>query len=172
MNLKTRAILSVVATVVLTIFGLIIYQDGNYFEWFGIINISKGLFLGLMGIWIVVGIFGVVNAFKKEKALEEKSVIKQKQLSLQEQLESPCNVSITRTSSLLGAAMGVRVFLNDTEVGILKNAQTLSFTSQYAENELAVLYSEGITKSMVFTAEPGENVSFTLKYSGAALTKN
>lgn len=86
-------------------------------------------------------------------------------------LVTPCTVSITRLPSMLGAAMGVDVFLNDAEMGILQNGKTLDLTTGNSFNELTVKYrADGSTNSLTFNAESGGSVHITLKYSGAVLT--
>jgi hypothetical protein len=86
-------------------------------------------------------------------------------------LEMPCNVSITRLPSMIGAAMGVDVFLNSAEMGILQNGKTLDFTTDNSFNELIVKYrADGSTNSVTFIAESGGSVRITLKYSGAILS--
>jgi hypothetical protein len=86
-------------------------------------------------------------------------------------LETPCNVSITRLPSMLGAAMGVEVFLNGAEMGILQNGKTLDFTTDNSFNELTVKYrADGATNSVTFNAESGGSVRISLKYSGAVLS--
>jgi hypothetical protein len=83
----------------------------------------------------------------------------------------PCNVSITRLPSMIGAAMGVDVFLNSAEMGILQNGKTLDFTTENSFNELIVKYrADGSTNSVTFIAESGGSVRITLKYSGAILS--
>jgi hypothetical protein len=86
-------------------------------------------------------------------------------------LETPCNVSITRLPGMIGAAMGVDVFLNGAEIGNLQNGKTLDFATKNSANELTVKYrADGSTNSLTFNAESGGSVRITLKYSGAILS--
>jgi len=176
MKSKSRAIWSLVFTIIIAIYGIIVYSDNGTMAFFGIINLSPFVFFLLILVWLVVDIFAIRNAGKQAKELEEKNLNLQEKVSQfqpTERLEQPCTLAITRTSSMLGAAMGVTVFLNGTEVGVLKNGQTLNFTTVYANNDLTVVTNaDNVTRSLTFPATPGGFVHFTFKYSGAILTQD
>ncbi len=106
-------------------------------------------------------------ALDKAKSRETEKM----QAAKSEHLETPCNVSITRLPSMIGSAMDVRVFLNGTEMGILKNGKTFDFTTENSINVLTVKYhADATTNSVTFNAKSGDSVRITLKYSGAILT--
>jgi hypothetical protein len=85
-------------------------------------------------------------------------------------IEVPSKVSITRSKSFVGAIMDVNVFLNNEEVGKLKNGATLDFTTSYALNELTVVYTaDNSTRTIRFKAEPGGSVKIGLDYAAGKL---
>lgn len=85
-------------------------------------------------------------------------------------IDGPSNVSITRSKSFVGAIMDVHVFLNNEEVGKLKNGATLDFTTSYALNEITVVYdADNTTRTIRFKAQPGGSVKINLDYAAGKL---
>ena len=169
MKPKTRAALGVLLTIAFGLIGASAYSSG-YMTFFGF-RLAPSVFFGLIVVWLVVGIINLMNVSKAEDRIEEEAVIAEAHLEELPSIEVPCQVSITRLRSALGAAMGVRVFLNGVAVGILKSGTTLEFTTPYASNVLKLVYDADMSeKSVDFAAESGGRVRITLKYSGAVLT--
>ena len=80
--------------------------------------------------------------------------------------ETPCQVTITRLSSMIGAFIAVRVLLNGIEVGTLKNGKTLEFQTFIATNEMSVLNpADNTKKSINFIAASEGSVRITFKIS-------
>lgn len=170
MKTKTRAIISIVVTVLIAIWGIVGYSSGDYDMAFFGIRISPVIFAIMIVVFIVIDVFSIKKAIEDEKSLAQRSAASQQRMAASVPLATPCRVAITRTASLVGAAMAVRVTLNGVEVGLLKNNQTLEFPTSYSENELVVIYNaDGTTNSISFTAQPGGFVHVTLKYTGALL---
>ncbi len=87
------------------------------------------------------------------------------------EMELPCKVSLTRPGNLIGAAMGVRVFLNSVEQEVLKNGKTIIMHTGSVQNELTVRYNaDDMVRSIQFEATSGGSVQIKLKYSGGVLT--
>ena len=167
---KFQAILFTLVTVVIAIVGFSGYSDGShYIEWFGI-ELSKNWFLIFILVFAVIDFFTLKSAFGKDKFIEE---MKDKALqtgSLASEMENPCTISLTRPGNILGAAMGVRVFLNSVEQEVLKNGSTIFMKTELIHNELTVRYNaDDAVRSINFDATPGGNVNITLKYVGAKL---
>jgi hypothetical protein len=53
-------------------------------------------------------------------------------------LESPCNVIIKRPSGFWGAWNSVVVFINDINIGRLKNGKTITFSTDQIHNEIKI----------------------------------
>lgn len=171
MKPKTRAIISIVVTVLIAIWGIVSYSSGDYDMAFFGIRISPVIFAIMIVVFIVIDVFSIKNAIDSEKFLAKRAAASQQRVAASVPLTAPCRVAITRTASLVGAAMAVRVSLNGVEVGLLKNDRTLEFPTSYSENELAVVFNaDGVTKLVTFSAQPGGFVHITLKYTGALLT--
>lgn len=173
---KTWAILGCVVTVILAVVGFSTYADNSgYMTWFGI-RLSQTAFTILILAFAVLDFFNVKSAFgakkKEEQAQEEMQVRAAERSKNAESLSSPCEVEITRKSSMLGAAMGVDVYLNGVSEGVLKNGQTVCMRTTVSENELSLHYrADGTRRSVEFTAEAGGKVCYELKYTGAVLTR-
>ena len=170
MKFKTRAVLSIIFTIIIGIIGVSSYMTSGYMTFFGI-ELSIGWFLVLLTALIIYDIVLIKNATKNENQLTVNMADVQTQAITSTPLEKPSKVSITRLSSMVGAAMGVRTFLNGTEVGVLKNNQTLDLSTNVAENDITVQYiADGTTNSIKFNAESDGVIRISLKYSGAKLT--
>lgn len=168
---KTQAILTTLFTIVLTIVGFSGYSDGSlYISYFGI-RLSQGAFMALVGVFVVIDIFTLKSAFKKDKTADELQSKAQNKAQHAPLLEgAPCTVSLTRLPSAIGAAMGVRVFLNGAEQELLKNGKTIRMQTKLAENELMVHYkADNTTRTLPFQAKAGAQVRITLKYTGGVL---
>lgn len=169
---KFYAIIQAIATIFIAIVGFQGYSDGSHvMTWLGI-RLSETGFMVLLLALVVFDIFSLKSAFGADKAAE-----KAQEESLNKAREAtpltgePCEVTLTRLSSAIGSAMGVRVYLNGQEQEVLKNGKTVRMSTQLAENELTVRYNaDGGSRSINFTAEPGGQVRITLKYTGAVLT--
>ena len=173
---KFTAILGCIATLVIAVVGFSMYSDhSGVITWFGI-ELSQTGFLFLILAFVVIDFFNVRSAFgeqkKIEQAQEEAQARAAERTKNTEPLGTPCAVEITRKSSMLGAAMGVDVYLNGESQGVLKNGQTVYMQTSVAENELSIHYrADGTRKSVEFTATPGGRVCYELKYTGAVLTR-
>lgn len=126
-----------------------------------------------MGLGILFAAFGVVRLVNVIRLLttneQSQAEIEEKLVDIPK-LETPCQVSIERSSSMLGAAMAVVVFLYDYEVGRLKNGKTLTFSTEYATNELKLVYqADGNIITGTFTAVAGGSVHFVLNYGQGEL---
>ena len=176
MKASTYAIIRCVAMIFIAAAGLSSYTDGShYMTWFGI-PLSQGGFAILMCVFLFFNIRSIMSAFKIDKALEEAK--KQNEASLYEVREraikmekldgEPCVVSLTRPSKAREANMGVRVFLNGWEQGVLKNGGTLSMRTSYFKNELAAWYqSNNSLHTCEFMAHSGGNIALSLQYDKA-----
>ena len=173
---KTWAVLGCIATVLIAVVGFSTYSNGSgYMTWFGI-KLSQTGFTILVIAFAVFDFFNVKSAFgaqkKEEQAQEEMRVRAAEREKNSTPLSSPCKVALTRKSSMVGAAMGVDVYLNGVNEGVLKNGQTVMMSTTVSENELSLHYrADGTRKSVEFTAEPGGEVCYELKYTGAVLTR-
>lgn len=166
MNAKTRAVLSILFTIVIAIVGISSYSSGGgYMTFFGI-SLSSGMFFLLIAVLVVIDVFSVINAFKAEKVIEEQITQDEKVFTEEkEALETPCAVSITRLSSMVGAVNKVNVFLNGNQVGVLKNGQTLETTTQFRQNKVMVIFTnDNLTRAIEFDAESNGHVHITLNY--------
>lgn len=169
---KFTAVLGIVVTLALAFIGFSGYSSGSYSMVFWGIELSRAGFLALILAFVAYDIFAIKGAFGKDKVVEKMSVASQEKAREAEKLEgAPCTVSLTRFSGAMGAAMGVRVFLNGVEQETLRNGRTVLMQTELARNELAVSYNaDNTTRSITFDAKPGGNVRITLKYVGAVLT--
>jgi len=167
---KFQAILFTLVTVIIAIIGFSGYSDGShYIEWFGI-ELSKNGFIILILVFAVIDFFTLKSAFGKDKFVEEMNDKALQTAPLASEMENPCTVYLTRTGNLIGAAMGVRVFLNAVEQQVLKNGSTVIMKTELTHNELTVRYNADDTvRSINFDATPGGNVYITLKYIGGKL---
>lgn len=171
MNAKTRAILSVLFTIFIAIVGFSNYSSGSgYMTFFGI-ELSSGMFFLLIAVFVIFDIISIVNAFKADKQIQEEVAQDVQAFSEdKEALEAPCSVSITRLSSMLGAANKVNAVLNGVEVGTLKNGQTLETTTSFRQNKLLMVFTnDNQTRSLEFEAESNGHVRITLNYAKGLL---
>ena len=139
---------------------------------FATANSFMGSLWGIL--FAVFALGGLVNVIRlltqEEKSPEEITKEIEGKLVDVPKLDSPCQISIERTSSMLGAMNYVAVYLHGFEVGRLKNGKTLNFATEYATNELKLVYEVGgtvITKTV--PAEAGGSVKFVLNYSKGTL---
>ncbi|MDR2775312.1 MAG: hypothetical protein LBC19_11335 [Tannerella sp.] len=168
---KFQAIAWALFTVVIAIIGFSGYSAGtHYMTWFGI-ELSENGFILLIIAFAVSDIFVLKNAFAaNDKFGEEMKNKAVETVNEANKMEIPCTVTLTRLSNLIGAAMGVRVFLNGTDQGVLKNGKTIVMQTWLIENELIVRYNaDDSVHSAKFNAAPGGNVYITLKYVGGQL---
>jgi len=167
---KFWAVLGVAVTVVIAVVGFSGYASGEYsMAWLGI-ELSQGGFFVLVLAFAVFDIFALKGAFGAEKAVEKMREEALERTRDAERLDDPCKVYLTRFSAAVGAAMGVRVFLNGVEQPVLKSGKTIEMTTELVKNELMVRYNaDNVTRSIQFDAKPGGSVRITLKYAGAVL---
>ena len=172
---KTRAILGIVATVLIAIVGISTYtsHDG-YMTWFGI-ELSETAFYLLLAAFVVFDVFAVKAAFGAQKKEEQNQVAVRERIAEKnesaEKLDSPCNVTLTRLSSMVGCAMGVQVYLNGEYQDVVKNGKSVTMRTNLRYNELSVHYNaDNAARSIEFEARPGGDVQIELKYTGAKLT--
>lgn len=168
---KTQAILTTLFTVLIAVVGFSGYSDGShYISYFGI-RLSQGAFMVLVAVFVAIDVFALKSAFSKDKAAEELQSKAQAKAHDAPLLEgAPCAVSLTRLPSAIGAAVGIRVFLNGEEQELLKNGKTIRMQTNLAENELMVRYNaDSMTRTVAFGAKPGGQVRITLKYTGGVL---
>ena len=172
---KTRAILGIIVTVLIAIVGFSTYSGGNgYMTWFGI-KLSSGAFMALVAAFVVFDVFAVKNAFGAQKKEEQAQTAIKERIAEQnadaEKLDSPCNVTLTRLSSMVGCAMGVQVYLNGEYQDVVKNGKSVHMQTNLKFNELSVHYNaDNAARSIEFEARPGGNVEIELTYTGAKLT--
>ncbi|MDR2653137.1 MAG: hypothetical protein LBC68_12660 [Prevotellaceae bacterium] len=130
---------------------------------------SSGLLVVFGFIWLIYDIYSIY-AYKKARSdiqkAEEESLTNES-----DKIENPCTVSLTRKKSIIGCAMGVRVFLNGAEQEVLKNGKTIVMQTELSHNILVVRYNaDDKTSTVKFDAIPGGNVNITLQYLNAKLT--
>ncbi|MDR1221956.1 MAG: hypothetical protein LBL07_03635 [Tannerella sp.] len=173
---KFQAIAWALFTVFIAIIGFSGYSDGSsYMEWFGM-KLSETEFLWLIVAFVVSDIFVLVAAFRKSGFAEDKFVENMKMNAEQiaaesTELEAPCAVLLKRTSNLIGAALGVRVFLNGVEQGVLKNGNMIMMQTVLDHNELTVRYNgNDSVRTLNFDAKSGGYVRIKLKYIKVQLT--
>jgi hypothetical protein len=136
-----------------------------------LISTADSFFWLMWGIafagYSVMGLIKLIRLLTtQEKSPEEVAAAVEEKFANVPKLEAPCEVSITRTSSMLGAAMAVVVYLHDFEVGRLKNGKTLNFSTEYATNELKLYYqADGNLLTKTFTAAAGGSVCFEFNYA-------
>ena len=173
---KTTAILGCIAIVLIAVVGFSTYSGhSGTMTWFGI-ELSPVAFCILIAVFAVLDFFNVKSAFGAEKKLQEAQEAAQTRAGARAAssapLGTPCEVEITRKSSMVGAAMGVDVYLNGENQGVLKNGQTVRMRTSLAENELSIHYrADGTSKTVEFSAPEGGRVCYELKYTGAVLTR-
>lgn len=168
---KSQAIFSILFTIALAVLGFSGYSDGSrYITYLGI-RLSQAMFTVLIGVFVVIDIFALKSAFGKDKAAEELQSEAQTKAYDAPRLEgAPCGISLTRLPGAIGAAMGVRVFLNGVEKELLKNGKTIQMQTYLAENELMVRYNaDNATRTIAFQAKPGGQVRITLNYMKGVL---
>jgi len=136
MKAKTRAILSILITIVLAIIGFSGYSSGDSYMTFLGIRLSHGAFFALIGAFLIFDIIAIVNASKTEEQIEEQVTQDEEAFSTGEELETPSSVFITRNKGLWGAANKVTVFLNGKQIGLLKNGKTLNAKTSYQDNKI------------------------------------
>jgi hypothetical protein len=126
-------------------------------------------------IFAFSAISGLVKIVKllttRELTEEEKAAEIEKKLADVPKLELPCKVSVTRTSSILGATNYVAVFLHDFEVGRLKNGMTLEFTTDYASNKMVLQPEVGSGVAINFSATADGHVYFEYDYRKGTITQ-
>lgn len=80
-----------------------------------------------------------------------------------EMLDMPCKIRISRLASFAGAIRKAYVFLNGTQVGVLKNGESIDLTTSYQDNVLVVADepdgSDRTMKPFRFSANSGGNVN-------------
>lgn len=173
--MKLRAILGVIFTIIIAVIGISTYSSHDgVMTWFGI-ELSEPVFYILIAVFAVFDVIAVKNAFGAEKKAvqaQTEAAERAKQRNADNaELETPCQVILTRKSSMVGAAMGVQVQLNGESQGVVKNGQSLQMSTRLKLNELSVLYNaDQATRSVEFEATAGGHVEIELKYTGAVLT--
>ncbi|MDR1197723.1 MAG: hypothetical protein LBK94_01750 [Prevotellaceae bacterium] len=130
---------------------------------------SSGLLVVFGCIWLIYDIYSIY-AYKKARSdiqkAEEESLANESV-----KIENPCTVSLTRKKNIIGCAVGIRVFLNGAEQGVLKNGKTIIMQTELLHNVLVVKYNaDDKTNTVRFDASPGSNVNITLQYLNAKLT--
>lgn len=169
---KTSSIVSIIIILCITFLGLSLYKEGtHYMTYFGI-RLSKGAFLALMGVFLLLNIFSLKKTQKTEKTFMESREESFSKASDAEKIEGePCRITLTRLPCVIGMAMGVRVFLNGIEQPVLKNGKSISMQTNIRHNELQISYNaDGANRSLNFEATPGGHIRITLKYIGAQLS--
>ncbi len=168
---KFQAVLGTIITLGIGVVGLNVYQGGTHvMTWFGI-RLNQVAFIGLFALFLVIDIFALKNAFGAQASFSVAERPETQALRDQPAMQSAGQISITRTKSMLGAAMGVRVFLNGVEQGVLKNGKTLTFPTYVEQNELLVHYdADHAERTAQFRVTPGGHAKLQLKYNGARLT--
>jgi hypothetical protein len=81
----------------------------------------------------------------------------------EEWLEFPCEITISRPTGFVGAAVGQYLFLNGIRIGVLKNGGSLSFQTNVKHN---ILYGTDLSGAVFkdyrrFEAEPGGHIAFS-----------
>ncbi|MDR0699015.1 MAG: hypothetical protein LBG28_07340 [Tannerella sp.] len=162
---KFNAIAWALFTVFIAIVGFSGYNDGtHYMTWFGI-ELSETGFLLLIVVFSISDIFVLKNAFGKDKFIDEMKDKAAETFNKTNEMEIPCTVTLTRPGNIFGIAMGVRVFLNGIDQGILKNEETIILQTWLILNELIVRFNaDDVVSSAKFNAAPGGNVHIILNY--------
>lgn len=172
MSALTRVIISTIITVAIAIWGISTYSSGGSMGFpypGGMIELSRGVFFGIMAGFLIFDIIQIVIYLKSVKP--PPTVQDLKQPIKAEQLEAPCKVSITRGKSMWGAIESVHVNLNGYKIGELKNGGNLQFKTFLKENTITVVYDASLdSRSIEFEAEPEGYVQIDLNYRKGELT--
>ena len=128
---------------------------------------NSSVLLVVVGVLLLAyNIYSIFAAKKAKQELDENLQIIAANAEAGEKIETPCTVSITRPSGMIGAAMGVQIFLNGVEQEVLRNGKTVVMQTNCLHNVLQTVYSaDGATNSLNFDAIPEGNIKITLKYS-------
>lgn len=178
MRHRVYAVLGMVMTIILACVGGYGYTSGEYIITFWGIALSQFVFwllvLALAGrfVYLLANAFGKAKTGTDDVPAAIREVQRPAKEDGAEQLNEACEVVLTRFRSAVGAAMGVRVFLNGVEKGTIRNGGTLSMRAWRADCTLSVLYdADASTRSIRFAAKPGGCIRITLKYMGCVLTE-
>lgn len=86
------------------------------------------------------------------------------------QLESPCKISLTRESGIVGITNKLRIFLNGIEQDEIGNGKIIEMQTNLSKNILAVVDKEDNSKTLEFEAKSDGHVHILLKYIGLEMT--
>ncbi len=170
MGKKFSAIVWCLLTVVIAMQGFSGYSSGEYvMEWLGI-RLSKGGFTILILVFLVIDILTLINAFTSDKrmATQQQQKKEEFQQTIQnEQLAAPCLIMLHRPSNILGAAIGLKVFLNYEDLGVLKNGKTIQFYTHFKYNVLTGESNNNgpVREPFQFEAIPGGTLYINYKPS-------
>jgi hypothetical protein len=164
-------VLGTALTVGVTLIGASAYSSGTGMAIFGF-SVAPSVFFGLMAVWFIYDIIVLINVNKVENEIAQQSAAAPERAAAElTPIEVPCRVTVSRLSSMIGAAMGVRVLLNGAEMGTLKSGSTLEFQTSYRTNELKVIYDADLsTRAVEFEAVAGGSVQVVLDYARGTLT--
>ncbi len=173
---KFSAVFSSIITVMLAIWGISVYTNsrGGYMTFFGT-KMSPVGFAVLILVLAAIDIFYLKRAFGAEKIVAKTQTSSKERVMARNAnlgtLEVPCAVNLTRLSSMVGAAVGVEVYLNGDLMGVVKSGGTVNMMTGLRFNEVSVFYkADNTQRTIEFEAVPGGNIQINLKYTGAVLT--
>ena len=159
MDKKDKDVLKAFGIFILGIAGSILFftNANNLYEW------AFGGALVLAAIRALV--FIVQQLTSKEISPEQKAAENEYELANIPRLDTPCKVSIQRPSSFMGAWVEVHVYLHGIEVGRLKNGKTINFSTDYATNEMHLIYvPAGNEVKVNFPAMAGGIINLSFDY--------
>lgn len=119
--------------------------------------------LSLFGIGlIVVGIFQMVGQNSKKQQKQSEIAELTNKISEGEKLETPCTVTVTRDSSVVGMANKYEISLNGAPIGMLKNNCTLTAGTLYKNN----LITSPLLSNFEFEAASGATIKIKFIRAG------
>ena len=80
----------------------------------------------------------------------------------QSALSAPCTIVIRRNNGLRGAIYRMKVYINRTEAGVMKNNQTAEFTTNVLHNDVTIVHGpRNSSRTVHVTAQSGGRVLLT-----------
>lgn len=172
---KQAAIGSLVFAVALAIAGIIVYTNDYILLVFGVIPLSAPVFGVISLLLLATAIFQLATAGKKDQQANQtfkEQATSAHQAALQgvgmdapTLLDTPCTVNVRHIKGNIGWIYALNLVLNGSDVGALKNKQSLSFYTNVIENSLSVQHSgRGQTTTFAFVAAPGGTVNLSVAW--------
>jgi hypothetical protein len=116
--------------------------------------------------WLVADFYSLYAYFRDKAKLKAlfKASTEEIRKNKAYKIDPPFTVSLRRTNNMIGAALGVEVYLNNVRQEVLRNGKTVVMQTRYARNILIVKGSNLKTQSIKFEATPGGSIKIAFKY--------